>query len=81
MNGPDSRNRKPVEVECHDGYKHAHYPRRVKLDGIWYEIFEIRDRAVIEDFKSRERYYVYDCHIGDNITVKLIKDKNGWGRS
>lgn len=80
MYEPDSKSSQTVEVECHAGTRHGEYPKRVKLNDIWYDIFHITQREVIEDYESRERRYIYFCHIGDNIIVKLIKDKAGWTR-
>ncbi len=67
-----------MQVECHDGCRAAEYPKRVCLEGVWYDIFEIVRREVTEDFASRERADVYYCHIGDNMIVKLVRNKAGW---
>jgi len=81
MYEPASKNNQTVQVECHDGCRAAEYPKRVCLNGAWHEIFEIVRREVIEDFASRERSNVYYCHIGDNIIVKLIRNKAGWTKA
>ena len=81
MSGLDSKNRELIEVECHSGFKNDEKPKRVKLNDTWYEIFQISRQEVIEDYHTRDRSFIYYCHIGDNIIVKLIKDKNGWSRA
>lgn len=78
MSGLESRNSQRVEVECHSGFRAEQYPKRVNINGGWYDIFEIIRHEVIEDYGTRERSNIYYCHIGDNIIVKLVSDSSGW---
>lgn len=58
------------DVEWHSGRNVRTYPKRVKVDGIWREVFSF-EKQVLEEFPSRNRYTIFFCHIGDNEIVKV----------
>ncbi|MEO0226339.1 MAG: hypothetical protein ABIL05_05250 [candidate division WOR-3 bacterium] len=78
MPGPDLKSRQKVRVECYSGYRSAQYPKRVELDGRWFEIFKVLRHEVVEDYHTHNRADVYHCHIGDNIIIRLMSNREGW---
>uniref|UniRef100_A0A7C6EGA2 Uncharacterized protein n=1 Tax=candidate division WOR-3 bacterium TaxID=2052148 RepID=A0A7C6EGA2_UNCW3 len=58
------------DVEWYSGKNAQTYPRRVKVDETWREVFSF-EKQVFEEFSSRNRYTIFLCHIGDNEIVKV----------
>jgi len=61
---------KNIEVEWYSGKElHAH-PRRIKVNGIWEEVFSF-EKEIREDLKNKKRVTIFYCHIGDNRRIKI----------
>ncbi len=58
------------DVEWYYGRNARTCPKRVKVDGVWREVFSF-EKKVFEEFASRSRYTIFVCHIGDNEMVKV----------
>jgi len=58
------------DVEWYAGTGRYSHPVRIRLDGVWEEVFSW-DKAVHEDKNSRQRTTVFLCHIGDNRIIKV----------
>ncbi|MEO0094904.1 MAG: hypothetical protein ABIL46_01660 [candidate division WOR-3 bacterium] len=58
------------EVEWYSSKNARSHPKRVKVDGIWREVFSF-EKQVYEDFSTRRRFTIFLCHIGDNEIVKV----------
>ncbi len=61
------------DVEWYSGSTTKTYPKRVRVDGIWREVFSA-EKQVYEEFLTRKRTAIFLCHIGDNeiVQVKVI---------
>lgn len=59
-----------IEVEWYSGKKLKEYPKRVKVNGVWEDVFQFR-KEICEDLKTRKRKIIFYCHIGDNRIVKI----------
>ncbi|MCX7994648.1 MAG: hypothetical protein N3A65_02585 [candidate division WOR-3 bacterium] len=58
------------DVKWHSGKDNKTYPRCVKVDGVWREVFSF-EKKIFEEFPTRKRYIIFLCHIGDNEIVKV----------
>lgn len=58
------------DVEWYSGGDNKTNPKRVRVDGVWREIFSF-EKQVFEDFLTRKRYTIFLCHIGDNEIVRV----------
>ncbi len=58
------------DVEWYSGKSTRTYPRRVKVDGVWREVFRF-EKQIFEELSTRNRYTIFLCHIGDNEVVKV----------
>lgn len=61
-----------IDVEWHSGGDLYTHPRRIKVNGIWEEVFHY-ERIMREDASSKTRELVFRCHIGDNRIVVVVK--------
>ncbi len=67
-----SAQQKDVEVEWYSGTELYTYPKRIKVDGRWEDVFQC-ERMIHEDVSSRQRKLVFRCHIGDNRIVEVVR--------
>lgn len=58
------------DVEWYAGGGRYSHPVRIRLDGVWEEVFSW-EKSIHEDRHSRDRTTVFLCHIGDNRIVKV----------
>ncbi|MEO0136006.1 MAG: hypothetical protein ABIL39_01600 [candidate division WOR-3 bacterium] len=58
------------DVEWYAGSDAQTYPRRVKVDGNWREVFTFV-KQIREEYFTRKRHTIFLCHIGDNEVVKV----------
>jgi hypothetical protein len=59
-----------AQVEWYSGNELYTHPRRIKINGIWEDVFQY-DRISREN-TDRQREIAFRCHIGDNRFVKII---------
>ena len=62
-----------IEVEWYSGKELYTYPRRIKVDGVWEEVFQY-EKKIQEDAVTKKREIVFRCHIGDNRIVEIARD-------
>jgi hypothetical protein len=71
-----SRNRKKKfdveEVEWYSGKDLYTHPKRVKVEGVWEDVFHY-EKLIREDTQEGRREIVFRCHIGDNRIVEVVK--------
>jgi hypothetical protein len=58
------------DVEWYSGRARYSRPLKVKVKGVWHEVFGY-EKSVQEEVSSRQRVTVFLCHIGDNQIVKV----------
>jgi tRNA(Ile)-lysidine synthase TilS/MesJ len=58
------------DVEWYMGKDAYTHPRRVKVNGIWRDVFDFK-KKVIEEYATRRRLIAYECNIGDNEIVRV----------
>lgn len=59
-------------VEWYSGKDAFTRPKRIKVNGVWREVFKF-EKQILEEFSTRKRSIVFICHIGDNEIVKVKK--------
>lgn len=59
-----------IEVEWYSGKELYSRPKRVKVAGVWEEVFQFK-KEIHEDLISKKRKIIYHCHIGDNRIIKV----------
>ena len=72
QNPNDKFQRDIEEVEWYSGKDLYTHPRRVKVRGVWEDVFHY-EKIVREDIKEGKREIVFRCHIGDNRIVEVVK--------
>jgi hypothetical protein len=72
MGGKNLKGNSDIEVEWYSGGELYTRPRRLKVDGIWYEVFQY-EKSVREDAATKKRELVFRCHIGDNRIIEIIR--------
>jgi len=60
-----------IKVEWHSGRELHTYPKRVKINGVWHDIFTC-EKIVHEDVLTKKRETIFRCHIGDNRIVEIV---------
>ncbi len=68
-----SEKQEDIEVEWYSGTELYTYPKRIKVDGRWEDVFHC-ERMIHEDVSSRERKLVFRCHIGDNRIITVVAE-------
>ena len=58
------------EIEWYSGTELYTHPIRIKIKGIWEDVFQY-DRILRENTK-RQREIVFRCHIGDNRIIVVM---------
>jgi hypothetical protein len=58
------------EVEWYSGNELYTRPRRVKVKGVWENVFHVTKS--IEENQEQQRRTMFRCHIGDNRIVVVI---------
>lgn len=58
------------EVEWYSGRNGKTRPKRVKVSGVWRDVFKY-EKEIREDFSTRKRKVIFNCHIGDNEMVRV----------
>ena len=58
------------DVEWYAGTGRYSHPVKIRLDGVWEEVFSW-EKAIHEDRISGRRTTVFLCHIGDNRIIKV----------
>lgn len=58
------------QVEWHSGKDARTYPKRIKVKGIWREVFSF-EKEIREDISTRRRIVIFYCDIGDNEIIKV----------
>jgi hypothetical protein len=58
-----------AEVEWYSGSELYTHPCRIKLKGIWEDIFRYEKR--IEEDAQHRRETIFRCHIGDNRIIEI----------
>ena len=56
-------------VEWYSGGELYTHPRRIRIDGVWEEVFQY-EKIIREDVQAR-REIAFRCHIGDNRIVEI----------
>lgn len=70
----ENLNRKSnIEVEWYSGKELYTHPKRIKVDGVWEEVFRY-DKRIRENTVTKKREIVFRCHIGDNRIVEVVFD-------
>jgi hypothetical protein len=59
-----------ADVEWYAGAGRYSHPVRIRLDGVWEEVFSW-EKAIHEDNDTGQRTTVFLCHIGDNRIIKV----------
>ena len=59
-----------IDVEWYSGKEVNTHPMRVKVAGVWEEVFQY-EKEIHEDLKTKQRKIIFYCHIGDNRIVKI----------
>ncbi|MCK4250403.1 hypothetical protein KAX97_03095 [candidate division WOR-3 bacterium] len=62
-----------IEVEWYSGGKLYTHPKRIKVNGIWEDVFQY-ERIVREDAATKKREIIFRCHIGDNRFVEVLEE-------
>ena len=62
---------KDMEVEWYSGKELHTHPTRIKINGIWEEVFSY-EKIIREDNITKKREIVFRCHIGDNRVVEIV---------
>lgn len=64
-------NREPkIEVEWYSGGELHTRPKRVRVNGVWEDVFHF-DKIISEDVATGKRRVIFRCHIGDNRIVEV----------
>uniref|UniRef100_A0A7C4XG81 Uncharacterized protein n=1 Tax=candidate division WOR-3 bacterium TaxID=2052148 RepID=A0A7C4XG81_UNCW3 len=58
------------EVEWYSGKDAKTYPKRIKVEGVWRDVFKF-EKEIREDFSTRKRVIIFNCDIGDNEIVRV----------
>jgi hypothetical protein len=61
------------DVEWYSGGILRTRPLRVKVNGIWEDVFSYEKR-ICEDNITHKRTIVFSCHIGDNRIVEIMTE-------
>ncbi len=61
---------KDAEVEWYSGGELHSHPKRIKVNGVWEEVFHY-EKSVREDATMKRRKTIFRCHIGDNRIVEV----------
>jgi hypothetical protein len=75
MNGENSKNAADIEVEWYSGKEVYTSPRRVKIKGVWEEVFSY-EKSIREHSVTMKREVVFRCHIGDNRIIEITLPHN-----
>jgi hypothetical protein len=70
VNDGNLKNGHDIEVEWYSGREVYTYPKRVKVDGVWEEVFSY-EKSVREHSVTKKREVVFRCHIGDNRIIEI----------
>ncbi len=60
------------QVEWYSGRDAQTYPKRIKVRGVWREVFKF-EKEIREDISTRRRVIILYCHIGDNEIIRLTE--------
>ena len=63
--------RNNIEVEWYSGKELYTHPKRVKINGVWEDVFQY-ERKIREDKATKKREIVFRCHIGDNRIIETV---------
>lgn len=58
------------EVEWYSGSELYTHPRRIKINGIWEDVFQYE--KIVRENAQKQREIVFSCHIGDNRIVEAV---------
>ncbi|MGB7055472.1 MAG: hypothetical protein WBE28_09150 [bacterium] len=58
------------EVEWYSGSESYSHPERIKIKGVWEDVFQY-EKKIRENLK-RQREIVFRCHIGDNRIIVVV---------
>jgi hypothetical protein len=61
---------KDMEVDWYSGKELYTHPTRIKINGIWEEVFHY-EKIIREDTVTKKREIIFRCHIGDNRTIEI----------
>lgn len=59
-----------AEVEWYSGREVYTHPRRIKINGVWEDVFQ--HEKIVRENGQQQRETVFCCHIGDNRIVEVI---------
>jgi hypothetical protein len=62
---------KNMEVEWYSGKDLHSHPKRVKVNGVWEDVFTY-EKIIREDNATKKREVVFRCHIGDNRIIEVV---------
>lgn len=62
-----------ITVEWYSGSKLYTHPKRIKVNGIWEDVFQY-ERIVREDAATKKREIIFRCHIGDKRFVEVLEE-------
>ena len=59
-----------IEVEWYSGEQAYTCPKRIKVNGVWEQVFYY-EKTIQEDKITRKRAVIFYCHIGDNRIIEI----------
>jgi hypothetical protein len=61
---------KNPEIEWYSGKETYTHPVRIKINGIWEDVFQYE--KIIRENTQQQRETVFRCHIGDNRIIEVV---------
>jgi len=58
------------EIEWYSGSESYTHPVRIKINGIWEDVFQYE--KILRENMQQQREIVFRCHIGDNRIIETI---------
>jgi len=58
------------EIEWYSGGELYTHPKRIKINGIWEDVFQYE--KLLKENEKQQRETVFRCHIGDNRIVEVV---------
>ena len=58
------------EIEWYSGGELYTHPKRIKINGVWEDVFHYE--KILKENKQQKREIVFRCHIGDNRIIETV---------
>lgn len=58
------------EIEWYSGGESYTHPVRIKINGIWEDVFQYE--KILRENTQQQREIVFRCHIGDNRVIEAV---------